>query len=645
MDQARAAGEAPAVALDALEHEPRYLGIEEYALVGDTRGAALVGRDGRVDWCALGRFDADPVCCRLLDADRGGFLSVRPPVPCTSQRRYLPKTAVLETVLQTSTGTVRLLDFMPVGRNPAASAHDYVRLEAPGWFVRVIEGLAGRMRLRVRCRSTRDHGRDVLDVPPETTVPLVAEGEGLWSGELDVLPGQRHRVVLGHEGRGLVEGGAERLLRITRAFWEEWSEYCAYGGPYREAVLRSAITLKLLTDSRTGAIVAAPTTSLPERPGGSESWDARYCPIPGAAPTLYTLDVLGYPGEARAFARFLRRLAGTEPERIQALYRVDGRPAPPARELLELEGWRGHRPVRVGDRAGRGVPVDALGDLLDCAWLDAGMGIRPGEDLRRELARVADYAAASWQPADAGIEAAHEPPLQRVQGEVQAWIVLDRACRLLGEQRAWREARGAVEAAIRERGVDPATGSLKRSFDDPRPEAPLLLVRCSGLPLPAGTLAATVEQAERQLRRGDLLFPQAARREDEAALVAASFWLVSALVEVGRADEARQLFERMARRANDVGLYSARLDADDGGFLGNFPQGSSHVALLTAAVDLELFDRYGPEGPRGTHLGRLRRVARPARGFGSVLARLERSWRTGRVRSSRRSVLDPSSLR
>ncbi|HSO05862.1 MAG TPA: glycoside hydrolase family 15 protein [Pelomicrobium sp.] len=308
--------------------DARYAPIRDYAVIGDCHGAALVSRAGDVDWCCLRRFDAEPVFSRLLDADRGGALRLRPDGPFESARRYLTGTNVLETLFETADGVATVTDFMPVGRRAFNGTHDYVRLNAPGWLVRVVEGRRGMVRMRMAYRPSADFGRRALSLRADDGVVAAAQGPHLYhdvpgvgvegdraAASFEVRAGQRFALVLAPERVARHPARrAGRLLAVTRAFWEEWIAYCRYDGPYGDQVRRSALALKLLTYAPSGAMVAAPTTSLPEDLGGSRNWDYRYCWLRDSAFMLYALAALGYGGEARAFSGFLQRAcAASEP--------------------------------------------------------------------------------------------------------------------------------------------------------------------------------------------------------------------------------------------------------------------------------------------------------------------------------------------
>jgi GH15 family glucan-1,4-alpha-glucosidase len=638
-----------------------YRPLRDYAAVGDCHGVALVSRDASVDWCCLRRFDADPVCCRVLDAGRGGFLALRPDGEYYSARAYLPATNILRTTFTTPSGEATVTDFMPVGRAPGSAAHDYVSLVAPHRLVRLVEGVRGTMSLALRYRPTVEWGREparltratygvACDRGPAllTDAALTLEGEEA-GGTIAVSAGDRRAVVLAADpdARLAALAGAEaaRLLGVTRAFWEEWTGYCRYDGPYRDAVLRSALTLKLLTYAPTGAIVAAATTSLPEAIGGERNWDYRYCWLRDATFTLYALEALGYRGEARRFSEFLVRACRASAPRIQIMYGIGGEIELPERTIDALEGYRGSRPVRTGNGAYRQRQLDICGEVLDWAWLLRRLGVRLGAGELALFRTLADFTRDSWDEPGQGIWEMRGPPRQHVYGKIMAWVALDRALRLLGPRDDFVAARRAILTAVREHGIEPGAGNLRQAFDHPDVDAALLMAPDVDFPLDGPTLQATVDAVRRRLGRGDFL--RRYEGEDgvgggEGAFLICSFWLVDALLFTGRGSEARGLFERMLAHANDVGLYSEEIDPRTGEFLGNLPQAFTHLALIHSAVTLELFEKRGPAGLRGTHADRARHAAAGLTGWRSVGAHLARWWRTGRLRSSPASILDPT---
>lgn len=636
--------------------ESPYPPIRDYALIGDCHGAALVSRSGSVDWCTLGRFDADPVFCRILDVGRGGHLSVRPRRDFRAERAYLPGTNILRTLFHTEEGRVSVTDFMPVGRMPGSGTHDYVTLAAPLWLVRIVEGLDGRVPLELRYRPSVDFARREARLEP-TKGGVAVEGgphlradlewsvdEGTAVARTAVEAGDRRHLVVSASpvpAEGLAER-LERSLEITRAFWDEWSDYCRYDGPYRKAVERSALVLKALTYAPSGAIVAAPTTSLPERIGGVRNWDYRFCWLRDASFTLYALAFLGYGGEADDFSTFLMRACGP---RIQVLYGIGGETDLPESTLDHLEGYRGSRPVRVGNAAAHQLQLDIYGEVLDWAHLYRKLGTRFGSDERRLLEELADFVAGHWQEPGEGIWEARGVPRHYVYGKVMCWTALDRAVELLDDapnRDEWARAREAVRASVLEHGVDPEGGHLRQAYEEESPDAATLLAPMVGFPMDREVLERTVEVVERRLRTGP--FVHRYLSDDglpgrEGAFLICSFWLVDALLALDRAAEARELFEELLERANDVGLYAEEVDPATGTFLGNFPQAFTHLALVQAAANLQLYEEKGGEGLCCSHADRAGHVVEAVRGIRGLWAALKKTGRVGRLLSSRDSVM------
>lgn len=657
-DRVRAAAD-PGEAARGTETGPpetnAYPPIEEYALVGDCHGAALVSRHGSVDWCALGRFDADPVFCRILDARKGGYLSIRPAGAADPDRAYLPSTNILRTTFRTPDGRIAVTDFMPVGRMEGSSVHDYVTLAAPFWLVRIVEGLEGRVRVRAAYRPTVAFAARVASLERTADGLAAARGPFLasdlgWSVEGDEATasfelgrGERRILVVAPEpvSRERLEGRVERSLEITRAFWEEWAGYCRYDGPYREAVRRSALTLKMLTYAPSGAIVAAPTTSLPETIGGVRNWDYRFCWLRDASFTLYALSALGYSGEADDFSEFLVRACAAGPH-LQVLYGIGGETRLEERTLDGLEGYRGSAPVRIGNAAADQRQLDIYGQVLDWAWLYRRLGARFDGNRRAVLRDLAASVVEHWNEPGEGIWEARGEPRHYTYGKVMAWVALDRAIRLLGGSDERVRAREEIRRSVLERGVDPGGGHFRQAYGEDSADAALLLVPMVGFPADRRTLERTVRAIERELRSGDFVYRYRSADGlpgDEGAFLICSFWLVDALLLLDRGEEARALFERLLECANDVGLYSEEIDPGTGEFLGNFPQAFTHLALIQAAVNLELHAERGAGALQGSHADRARHAVEATRGLRALWAAFKRTGRVGRLLSSRDSIM------
>jgi GH15 family glucan-1,4-alpha-glucosidase len=604
--------------------ERDYHPIRDYALIGDCHGAALVARDGSIDWCCLGRFDAVPALWRLLDARQGSFFEIRPPQEIAREREYLPDTNILRTVFTTPEGRVSVTDFMPVGRAPETRPEDYVTLNAPGWLVRIVEGLEGRSAVRVRYQraTAAFDGPAALDGRQSgaTDDPVLyrlggpAEGDPELDEVVEIGAGERQVFVLAPASAAASAPAryADRLLAITRAFWEGWCGRCPYAGPYGEAVRRSALVLKALSFAPSGAIVAAPTTSLPEEPGGVRNWDYRFAWLRDSSFVLHALAALGFSGEARRFCEFLRLCCVQTLPGLQILYGITGETELAERTLDHLDGYAGSRPVRVGNGAYRQRQVDIYGEIADWALAYHALGEPVDATLEAMVRGVADHVALHWQEPDQGIWEMRGEPRHHVHGKAMAWVALDRALRLLGRNPQWEKARTAVLEAIVSQGTDAKGGHFVQAFDYQDLDAALLLLPFLDLPVDRGALARTVKAVEARLRAGDYvhryLTPDGLPGGEGAFLIC-SFWLVDALLAVGRAKEARELFERLLTKANDVGLYAEEVNPKNGDFLGNHPQAYTHLALITSAVHLELYERGGAAALAGTHADRATRAA------------------------------------
>jgi GH15 family glucan-1,4-alpha-glucosidase len=636
-------------------NEGPYRPIRDYAAIGDCHGCALIGRDGSVDWCALRRFDGDPVFCRVLDADRGGFLSIRPADERQVERDYIEGTNILRTVFSAPGGRVAVTDFMPVGRRLDCSMHDYVNLNAPGWLVRRIEVLEGEVELRIRYRPSGDFAARPVELctsdgavrgagVPSLFSELEFGLEGdLAAAEVTLRAGERRDLVL---ALNTIEGQSplarvDEFLAATRAFWLEWIAYCRYRGPHAHAVRRSALALKLLTYAPSGALVAALTTSLPEEPGGERNWDYRFSWLRDSCFTLYALSVLGYSGEGRRYTAYLADCVRQTLPRIQIMYGIEREHALDECTLDHLEGYMASRPVRTGNGAYTQRQIDVYGQALDLALLFQALGGRIDEQYRRLLRTFADFVVAHWQEPDQGLWEMRGPPRHHVHGKLMSWAALDRASRLFEDGGRYGELAERVAAEIKASAIDPAGGHLRQSFDG-GVDAAVLLAPMLGFPAQRGTIERTIDTVERTLGRGDYVLRYLGEDGlpgEEGAFLICSFWLVDAKLSVGRVDEARALFERLVACANDVGLFAEEIEPGSGAFLGNFPQAFTHLALIGSACNLSLVERHGPKVLFGTYADRARRAVEATFGWRGVWAAIKQSRRLGRLRSSPRSKL------
>jgi GH15 family glucan-1,4-alpha-glucosidase len=585
-----------------------YAPIREYAAIGDGRSVALVASDGSIDWLCLPNLDSGSAFGALLDARRGGRFELAPAVPFESERRYLPDTNVLETTFRTAGGTVRVTDAMTVAGAGLAPFRELVRR---------VEGVAGAVPMRWRAEPRFSYGRRPVSLGRRHGVPVATSahdavavrswdagepevGDDAIAGAFEARAGGRALLVLAaaHQEPLVlpVRNEVEARLAATAAFWRQWVSARGYAGPWREAVVRSALALKLLTFAPSGAIAAAPTTSLPEQIGGSRNWDYRFSWVRDASYTVDALLELACPAEGESFFWWLMHAARLTHPRLSVLYCLDGRIDAKEREL-PLEGYRRSRPVRLGNGAVEQLQLDIYGGLLEAAYVYASAGNRLDRDTGRRLGEYADLVCELWRCKDAGLWEVRSAPEHFTQSKLMCWIALDRACRLAergevrgGQPARWRKEADAILAFVDERCWSEEKGGYTRSAGREDLDAGFLLAFIRGFGDAADErIRRTVEAIRRELAHGP--FVHRYRDEDglpgdEGAFVACSFWLVDALARIGRQDDAAALMEEVLALANDVGLYSEEIDPADASFLGNFPQALSHLALIEAAVQV-----------------------------------------------------------
>jgi GH15 family glucan-1,4-alpha-glucosidase len=533
---------------------------------------------------------------------------LEPASPYRSTRRYLPDTNVLETTFTTAAGVVRLVDALnlPGGRLPPQRE-----------LVRRVEGLSGRVQLHWRVEPRFFYGAQPPRIERRGDVPVaVAGGDALavcaWSaGEPELADGRirghfetsqgdealiaiatAHREPLLFPGRADVE----RRLSDTERFWRGWAADRTYEGPWRDTVLRSALALKLLVYAPSGAVAAAATTSLPESIGGERNWDYRFSWVRDSAFTLEAFLGLGCPTEATAYFWWLMHASQLTHPRLRVLYGFDGGTSAEETEL-QLAGYRRSRPVRVGNAAADQLQLDVYGELFQTCWLYARAGGKLDVELGRRLARTADLVCDLWHEPDSGIWEVRSEPVHFTQSKIACWTALDRAIRLAeaghvpaGAVEQWRGERQTIHRFIEERCWSEAKQSYVRHAGSEELDASLLLAVLTGYGSAAGErLRRTVDAIQRELGRGPLLYRYTGEdglRGGEGSFLTCSFWLVDALARCGRVDEAAATMEELLAMANDVGLYSEEVEPETGAFLGNFPQGLVHLALVNAAVSI-----------------------------------------------------------
>jgi GH15 family glucan-1,4-alpha-glucosidase len=586
-----------------------YAQIRDYAAIGDGRTIALVAPDGSIDWLCLPDLDSPSVLGALIDAERGGRFLLEPEVPYEASRRYLPDTNVLETTFATSAGHVRLTDAMTL---PSGDLSPYREL------VRRVEGLAGMVPLRWRIEPRFGYGAAKTRVERRAGIPVALSGrdalalcsweagepeygEQAITGRFKIGEGGSSLLVLSaaHQEPLVLPSreDAEVRLQETARSWREWAPAREYSGPWREAVIRSVLALKLLVFAPSGAIAAAATTSLPEEIGGERNWDYRFSWPRDAAFTLQALLALGCAPEARAFFSWILHASQLTHPRLQVLYRLDGR-AEANEEALSLAGYRGSRPVRVGNGAADQTQLDVYGELLEAASRFASATGGLDRDHGRRLAELADFVCESWEQPDAGIWERRSEPAHFIQSKMMCAVALGRACELAERQllpakhgERWRREQERIREFVETRGYSERKRAYVQSAGEEELDASLLLAVLAGYDQPrAPRLLDTVDAVRRELARGPLIhryLGEDGLPGEDGAFVACSFWLVEAYARQGRLEEAAALMDELVPLANEVGLFAEEIDPATGDFLGNFPQGLSHLALINAAVSIE----------------------------------------------------------
>jgi GH15 family glucan-1,4-alpha-glucosidase len=598
--------------------------IEDYALIGDMQTAALVCRDGTADWLCLPRFDSPAVFAGLLGTEDHGFWRLGPAYapgaepPTATRRRYRGDSLVLESEWDTPRGTVRVTDFMPP------------RDGAPQ-LIRIVEGLSGRVPMHSALRMRFAYGQItpwVHKVGDRTVA--VAGPDSVWlDTEVDtygrdlttysdftVGPGDRVAFTISwqpsHKEPPLLPE-PESSLEATEDFWREWVEQCTYHGPYRDAVVRSLITLKALTYGPTGGIVAAPTTSLPENIGGVRNWDYRFTWLRDAAITLSSLLRTGYRDEARAWREWLLRAVAGDPENLQIMYGIAGERELGETELDWLPGYEGSKPVRVGNGAAHQLQLDVYGEVTEALHLAHMTGLARNDYASLLQLKLIRYLEGHWNEPDEGIWEVRGPRRHFVHSKVMAWVAVDRTVKLIesgeadGPLERWRELRDEIHWDVCDKGYDRERNTFTQSYGSKELDASLLLIPQVGfLPPDDKRVIGTIEAIQRELSTEDgfvLRYPTDASNEegenldglpgDEGAFLACSFWLADDLAMIGRVDEARRLFEKLLALRNDLGLLAEEWDPRLQRQVGNFPQAFSHVPLIDTALRLTASGAYG----------------------------------------------------
>ncbi|MFF7471265.1 glycoside hydrolase family 15 protein [Streptomyces sp. NPDC008092] len=583
--------------------------IEDYALIGDEQTAALVGRDGSIDWLCLPRFDSAACFARLLGDEDHGHWRIAPAGATTCTRRgYRPDTLVLDTEWETAEGTVRVTDLMPQ------------RDRAPD-VVRIVEGVSGRVTVHSTLRLRFDYGSvipwmrrsgghrvavagpDAVWLRSDPSVRTWGEDFGTHS-EFTVAEGERVAFVLtwhpSHEPRPPLVDPYE-ALRASVTDWRRWTARCTYSGPHRDTVVRSLITLKALSYAPTGGIVAAATSSLPEELGGVRNWDYRFCWLRDSTLTLGALLAAGYHKEAERWRDWLVRAVAGDPADLQIMYGLAGERRLPEFELPWLPGFADSRPVRVGNGAVDQLQLDVYGEVMDSLSLARTAGLPTKPHMWAIQCALMKFLEKAWRQPDEGLWEVRGGRRHFVHSKVLVWVAADRAVRTLedhaelkGELMSWRALRDEVHREVCEKGFDTQRNTFTQYYGSRELDASLLLIpRVGFLPPDDPRVIGTVDAIRDDLGQNGFL-----RRYDtdaigvdgmpggEGAFLACSFWLADALHMTGRTDEAKKLFERLVGLVNDVGLLSEEYDPETGRQLGNFPQAFSHIGLVNTALTL-----------------------------------------------------------
>jgi GH15 family glucan-1,4-alpha-glucosidase len=585
--------------------------LEDYGLIGDLQAAALVGRNGALDWLCLPRFDSASCCSALLGDERHGRWLLAPAGQGRAgARRYRPGTLVLESDFETTEGAVRVIDFMPR------------RGQGPPRVMRIVEGLRGRVPMRMELSLRPDYASIVPWVEPAsdgvvatagpdafrltTALPLHVE-DGTVTAEFVAVEGASERVTLtwhlSYEETPLVEDADSALAR-TEAWWREWSGRCRYEGAYRDEVLTSLIALKAMTSETTGAVIAAPTTSLPEEIGGARNWDYRYCWLRDSVLALEALLDAGYTDEALAFRDFLLRVSTGDPATIQIMYGIGGERRLTEFELPELPGYEDSKPVRVGNAASEQFQLDVHGEVAAVIFIGSEVLGRVERRLWPRWRAIVEHVETIWREPDDGIWEARGPQRHYTYSKVMAWVVFDRAVRIAErfELEApidrWKRTRDEIHREVCERGYDRERRTFTQYYGSKELDASVLNIPIVGfLPGTDERVSGTIDAVSRELGRDGFVsrYSTAATDDglpgDEGQFLACSFWLVNALARNGRVAEARTLFERLVSLSNDLGLLAEEYDVARSRQVGNFPQAFSHLTLILAARAISVAEK------------------------------------------------------
>jgi GH15 family glucan-1,4-alpha-glucosidase len=593
-----------------------YPPIADYGFIADCHSGALVSKAGSIDWCCLPRFDSPSCFGRLLDWKEGGYCQIVPAEAHRASRRYLGDSLVLETTFETKGGQARLVDCFTMRQGGEHNPYRQI--------LRLLQGVSGRVALTVAVVARFDFGAvkpwvRCFDNSHYTAIggnnglfisgdlPLQAEHRHDLTGRFTLRKGQRYRLsILWRPPEDLDEGlvpaptpeELDHRLQETISWWQSWAAQCTFRGPYQEHVLRSAVVLKGLINAPTGALVAAPTTSLPEVPGGIRNWDYRFSWVRDSSFAVNSLLEVGFSREADGFRRFVERSSAGGADQLQVLYGVRGERSIPEQQIGYLEGYRGARPARVGNAAREQLQLDVYGEVLDLAWEWHVRGHPPEDDYWEFLTALLNRTCAKWRGTDHGIWEMPRCTRHFVQSKVMCWAALNHGIRLAEEVhreapvRTWKKNRDKIRQRIEQSGYDRRRGVFIQAFRHRVMDASLLLIPTVGfLAYDDERMIRTTDAIRRELDRDGLLYRYPpgddGLKGKEGVFLACSFWLTRCLARQGRKAEAQAVFQRALSAGNDLGLFSEEFDTRTGEMLGNFPQALTHLSLVTAAVALD----------------------------------------------------------
>jgi GH15 family glucan-1,4-alpha-glucosidase len=598
--------------------DSRYPPIGDYGMIGDLRSAALLSKQGSIDWMCLPRFDSPWVFGRLLDWDKGGYLQLSPVGESLAYRQYRRDSNVIQTVWSSDRARMRVVDWMPIAiKNKRLTPPESLRL------IRMMQPVAGSTDWRLVFKPRFDYGREVplltvvrkgmlmasgtggrvfLQYPDGAPIE-VAGGQAIVTGR--VMPGHRAAVLLHYTERGgkpppsISLEQTHAYLHQTDDFWVAWLRSSTYRGRFDEPLHRSALALKLMQYLPTGAFVAAPTTSLPESPGGSLNWDYRYTWIRDTSDLVNALHQLGFEDEVDSFLRWVRMAHERHPEHFQIMYTIDGEDRVPEYVLDDLEGYRRSKPVRIGNAAVEQVQLDIYGELIQTAYTAWQSRKQLPKPRRAILLAVVDYILEHWQTEDSGIWESRRQPRRYLYSQVLLWAGLDRALKLdrslrMGKARkaAVMRTRARIKREVLELGYNREIGAFTQALGYKDLDATALAVPMyEMLPATDPRVVSTVKVLQEKLTKQGFLYryvPEESEfHQPEGVFIICTLWLVNVLAQMGRQEEAEALFSRVTETANDLGLFAEEFDPDTGAMLGNFPQALTHLSVINAAFNLE----------------------------------------------------------